>query len=74
MPRPDETGLVLSLELDMTTFRVVAYKLSLCYLVVDGRRRSELGSGHELRAMDSISQPPGRSIGSDGQVVLRTSA
>lgn len=31
MPRPDETGLVLSLELDMTTFRVVAYKLSLCY-------------------------------------------
>lgn len=43
-------------------------------LVVDGRRRSELGSGHELRAMDSISQPPGRSIGSDGQVVLRTSA
>lgn len=39
-------------------------------LVADGRRRSELGSGHELRVMDSISQLPGRSIGSDGQVVL----
>lgn len=31
MPRPDETGLVLTLELDMTTFRIVAYELSLCY-------------------------------------------